>query len=348
MRLVTTASFTLLIAAGCSEPRQVLDGTGDLYRPSNMIFGGSGPDAPEHGATVSLHQLTSGGSVYVAPFCSGTLVASDIVVTAAHCVDVSRNLRPKTMPAEKLAIYVGDNPAVDIVSHLYTVAEIQMHADYSSRNLTDDIAILRLASAVTEPVTPVPGLPAGDGFSNDDVGMTVNFAGFGDTELGGSGVKMQVDGALGGLGCSVAGCPSPGDTATQVSYAQGGGGPCFGDSGGPMFVDRGGTVYLGGVTSYGDSFCTVYGVSTRVDAYETWIADFSGVTPPPGDTADTGGGDTGGPPAGTCGDGVCGAGESCDGRDGTLECGDCDGKTNGKPDYRYCYVEGVCDGSGCP
>ena len=55
--------------------------------------------------------------------------------------------------------------------------------------------------------------------------MTVNFAGFGETETGSSGVKLQVDGTLGGLGCVVSGCPSSGDSATQVSYAQSGAGP---------------------------------------------------------------------------------------------------------------------------
>ena len=56
----------------------------------------------------------------------------------------------------------------------------------------------------------------------------------------------------------------------------------------------------------------------------------------------------GGGPTDVCGDGVCGEGESCDGRSGTTACGDCDGKTTGKPDNRFCYVEGLCEGPGCP
>ena len=39
--------------------------------------------------------------------------------------------------------------------------------------------------------------------------------------------------------------------------------------------------YIERLTSYGDSYCTIYGVSTRVVAFETWINDFVGVTPPP-------------------------------------------------------------------
>jgi murein DD-endopeptidase MepM/ murein hydrolase activator NlpD len=49
-----------------------------------------------------------------------------------------------------------------------------------------------------------------------------------------------------------------------------------------------------------------------------------------------------------CGDGTCGSGESCDGRSSTITCPtDCDGKTNGKPSRRYCFVEGACEGPGC-
>jgi secreted trypsin-like serine protease len=342
------------VLAGCSTSAPeltVLDGAGPDHTPSNEIYGGSGPDAPEHAAVVSLHQLTSGGSsVYVSPFCTGTLIAPDVVLTAAHCLDTARrgsNFR--TMAPDALAIYVGDDPAADIVSHLYTVTETLINPTYNRVALLNDIALVRLSAPITEAVTPVAPLPPAEGLSAADVGSTVNFAGFGQTEFGGSGVKLQVDGTVGGLGCSVPGCFDAGDAATQVSYAQGGGGPCFGDSGGPMFVYRGGTAYVGGITSYGDQYCTQYGVSTRPDAFASLIGDFVGVGPGDTGVGETGIVDTGSPPAGpVCGDGTCDVGESCDGQSGTVACSaDCDGKTNGKPSGRYCYVDGVCEGPGC-
>ena len=339
---------------GCNSgtleaPIEVLPGTGD-YGFTPMIYGGSAPDAPEHDAVVGLHQLANGGSsVYVQPFCTGTLVTTDVVITAAHCLDTARGGRNyKEMSASDLAIYVGDDPSLDIVDHLYQVSDLQIYSGYNRNSLVGDIAILRLSSDITESVTPVDYLPSASGFSSSDVGMDINFAGFGEAEDGSSGVKLQVDGTLGGLGCAVTGCPSSGDSATQVSYAQGGGGPCFGDSGGPLFVTRNSTVYLAGITSYGDAYCTIYGVSTRVDAYETWIESYIGSTPDTG-TSDTGTSDTGTTDPGTCGDGVCDDGESCDGRDGTTSCADdCPGKTNGNPNTRYCYVGDTCEGPGCP
>jgi hypothetical protein len=101
-----------------------------------------------------------------------------------------------------------------------------------------------------------------------------------------------------------------------------------------MFLDRAGTVYLGGITSYGDWSCAQYGVSTRVDAFETWISDF--VT----------GGSSGG--VAVCGDGTCDLGESCDGRGGTDFCSsDCDGQSTGFPLDRFCEIGPYCLGPGC-
>jgi uncharacterized protein (TIGR03382 family) len=54
-------------------------------------------------------------------------------------------------------------------------------------------------------------------------------------------------------------------------------GPCFGDSGGPAFIYRGNRPYLAGVTSFGDENCSLYGVSTRVDAYTAFVNQFTGV-----------------------------------------------------------------------
>ena len=341
--------LTLLLA--CSSSLDVTPGAGD-FAADDKIYGGSAPDSVHHEAVVGLHQLTS-SSVYVSPFCSGTLIAEDVVLTAAHCLDVAKGGKPKfqTMNPGQLAIYVGDDPSQDILQHLYVVSETLIHPNYSRNSLQNDIALVRLSSAVTESA-PVANLPSSQAISNSDIGQDQNFAGFGQTETGSSGVKLQVDVPLGGLGCSVAGCPGSGNASTQVSYSQtSGDGTCFGDSGGPMFTDRAGTWYVSGITSYGDSSCTVYGVSTKVDAYESWISDFVGTSDTGGGGGGGGGGDTAdtGTSSGSCGDGVCGTGESCDGRDGTLACAaDCDGRTSGKKSNRYCYVEGSCEGGGCP
>lgn len=359
---------------------KVLPGAGDYGSNSQPIINGNPPDAPEHDAVVGLHQLTKKGAVYVLPFCSGTLVSPDVVVTAAHCLDVAKATKPTfaTMKPSALAIYIGDDPSQDILDHIYFVSGTVIYPSYNRFTNQNDIAVVQLSREITEPVEPVPHLPASLGFTQADVGTLLNIAGFGDTEFGTWGVKLQADVTLGSLGCYVVGCPGPGDADTMIAYQQYTAGPCFGDSGGPAFVYRDSVPYVGGVTSYGDGDCNVYGVSTRVDPYETWINEFvnpytpdcssdgycnpecaTGEDPdcdtPPNCSADgycnpecVTGED---PDCGSndCGNGVCDEGESCDGRDGTVDCSsDCPGKTTGKPTKRYCFVGDTCEGRGCP
>lgn len=358
-RFVRAASVVLgsavFVGAGCApDGLDVMQGDGaeEGAAHSLPIFGGEPATEPFHGAVVSLHRVAN-GSLYVSPFCSGTLIAPNVVLTAAHCLDVASPYAKKfsTMSPSSLAVFVGDQPTVsNILSHIYTVSKTLIHPSYDRLALRNDIALVKLSQPVTEPVAPVPSLPASLALTQADVGDLMNFAGFGLTESGTSGVKLAIDLPLGGLGCAVPGCGGSGDPATQVSYAQPGGGPCSGDSGGPMFVFRNGAAYVGGVTSYGDAYCTVYGVSTRADAYESWIAAFVGpncsadgtcnAQCAPGADPDCGG---------VCGDGVCGQGESCDGRNGTKSCKkDCPGVTTGKASQKYCYVNGSCQGPGCP
>lgn len=289
--LVLATTFALALG-GCAETFTVADGDLPVDVPvyaeqqSNFgIINGSAPDAARHDATVALHQL-SGNSVYVQPFCSGTLITPTVVMTAAHCLDVEwRSRKPNfiTMDPGDLAIYVGNEPAVDILDHLYFVSVTEIIPSYDRRALLNDLALIELSSPVTE-ATPVPPLPAAMGLTNADLGALINYAGFGQTETGSSGVKLQVDATIDAFGCDVGawGCyGDPGDPATQVSSAQAGGGTCFGDSGGSGFVTRGGDWYVVGITSWGDSNCTVYGVNTRADAFEAYINAFIGVPPTP-------------------------------------------------------------------
>ncbi len=239
----------------------------------DTIYGGEAPDQPFHGAVVALHERSNRG-VSTLPFCSGTFIGNRWILTASHCL-VDRRGRAKS--ASSIAIYVGNNPRADLSAHLYLVDQVQVHPSYSASTLRNDIGLLHVTRAVTE-TAPVPYLPPAQALSNADLGAPLNHAGFGYDETRAFGVKLQVDVPLGGFGCSVSGCTSPGDAATQFSYSQRpttayprGVGPCNGDSGGPAFVVRGGVPYVAGVTSFGDTNCTVYGVSTRVEAFASWI-----------------------------------------------------------------------------
>ncbi|TNF33379.1 MAG: trypsin-like serine protease [Deltaproteobacteria bacterium] len=367
--LVPGLALVVAGASGCADRAPV-----DTAAPSVVtqpIMNGYGPDAPRHAATVALLQRSS-TTVYPDIYCSGTLVTPDVVVTAAHCLTSQRGKKLVTTAPEQVAIYFGDGTYTDSNGAAYAAVETLVYPGYDANALVNDIALIRISPPMTA-IAPVPVLPHALGFSSANVGETLNFAGFGEDENGAYNTKLQADGVLAGLGCAVSGCWNAGVAASQFSYTQYDSGPCFGDSGGPAFVNRGGTWYLAGVTSYGDNTCTQYGVSTRVDAYEGWIADFAAPAPTcvsdgfcdascaddPDCAAPTCVADgfcdascAADPDCGAaegCGDGVCAADESCDGRYGTTLCdADCAGKMTGKPAGRFCYVGDTCEGDGCP
>lgn len=292
------SALPVLAFAACApeDDASYIQALGEGADAGNKIFGGSAPTQSWQNATVSLHTRSSTGSVSRSIFCSGTLIAPGWVLTAGHCVTSGSSVTSAT----RIAVHVGTTTTSDtsFASNTYLVTAVRRHPSYSSSTLRNDIALLQLTSSVPSTtsgsvrgVTPVTDLPAasGYGFTSADVGVTnLNFAGFGTTETGTYGTLLQTDVTLGGLGCTVSGCPSGYSSSTyqamMISYSQRGAtgsrsddeGPCSGDSGGPAFVDRGGTIYVGGVTSFGDSQCRTYGVSTRVDAYESWIEGYTG------------------------------------------------------------------------
>ena len=244
-----------LLIAGCGEPYQ------PEYKPYNLpIFYGDPDTDPDHMAVVGVYDNYQ--------FCTGTLITSTVVLTAAHCIS-SRSFN----------ILFGNN--VNTATRR-SVSEKKVHPGWNPDYLTNDIALLRMSSSAPSNIIPIPYLPGRLAITNADIGRSLEFVGYGQTESGGFGTKMTVTNDLNWVCTSSGGCNlGSGRYASPntICQDQDPGGPCQGDSGGPALIVRDNREYVAGITSYGDQNCTLYGCSTKVDEFEDFITDFIGGVP---------------------------------------------------------------------
>lgn len=279
-----------LLAGACMGPADLPEQSVVVGRQGPIVYGEPDLD-PAHAAVVFVLMGHEGG-------CTGTLIAPDVVLTAAHCV------APVESPTD---LRVGFGRAVGYSMTWIPVAEARYHDDYDADWPAYDIALIRLARPAPEDIEPIPYLPAELRITQEQVsaGVELHFAGFGKTESGGSGRMLQVRDTV-ELACeNEAGCPwgtspyAPRMAPWTLCYDQKPGGPCSGDSGGPAFVTIDGVEYVAGVTSYGDENCAFFGCSTKVDVFEDFIAGFLGGR---NGIACTSGAECG---SGHCVDGIC-------------------------------------------
>ncbi len=267
--------LALLPVVGLVACAEVADDSGKLTQAEaeqKFIYHGDAIDQPYHDATVSIHQVF--GPYVTAPFCSGTLIFDRWVLTAGHCAD--------GFSGGDLVVKFGEDGVGAGDMHLVT--DVIVHSGYNAFTIANDIALLELFDAPTwaEPVMP---LPASIGLTSADEGDVVDLAGFGEQENGQYFDLLHVEKAIADV------------RNKEVEYDQGNGfgtgtgGACSGDSGGPAFFQRGGNIYVAGVTSYGDQNCTDFGVSTKVDAFESFIESNTGHAV---EEVGSGGGSTGG------------------------------------------------------
>jgi V8-like Glu-specific endopeptidase len=217
------------------------------------------PDGTAHpnvGGLVSPTQFSDGTWLY----CSGTLIAPTVFLTAAHCGDGERatvTFDPAYEPGD--TVYTGTFHA----DPLYRKAQSDPH----------DIAVVILD-------TPVAGirparLPAANSLSDLSKSQRFTSVGYGAYEVtnfpGGhqflyDDVRMAATGTLNAITGSW--------LRILMNPSTGNGGTCYGDSGGPNFL--GTTDVVAAITITGDTVCRATNVDYRLDtaSARTFLAHY--------------------------------------------------------------------------
>ncbi|KAG1702306.1 hypothetical protein DVH05_010096 [Phytophthora capsici] len=212
--------------------------------PADRIYGGTAVDATKYPYVVQLTINEEG-------LCGGTLIASQFVVTAAHCVSE----KPTSITATMGSV-------------VRAVRSYKVHPDYDPNTLDNDVAVLKLRSAVD---IKTVRLAKANG-SDNKVGTAAVAFGWGLTESGelSSDLNKVSLRLISNSDCRKANNDQLIITRGMLCAWNGEGkDSCQGDSGGPLFANG----VLVGIVSFGiDESCgETPGVYVRVAYYRDFI-----------------------------------------------------------------------------
>jgi len=243
----------LLFSSACMSGESDTVGSDGVESASQPIIGGVAAAIGDFPTTVAI---SNGG------LCTGTLIAPDIVLTAAHCITPSLlGAGSQEQVTSQTQVIFDADSVFNGSGRAIQAAETIPHPNFSVNALgNDDIGLIRLQTPVTDR-TPTPI----NRFRDDaKAGLVVTQVGYGATQVGGqqAGRLFAIDAK------ATTSCASFGTSDVNLlCFSQTDGqGKCQGDSGGPSFATINGIERVVGVTSFGDQTCAQFGADTRVDA----------------------------------------------------------------------------------
>ncbi|HEX6709727.1 MAG TPA: serine protease [Rubrobacter sp.] len=274
-RYLLAIAFAIALGLAAAVPVFAADGQ---YQTS-VVGGDPVPDG-KYPFMVSLQANTSGAPPSKEHFCGATLIDSDSVLTAAHCVDfISAATTPLTLSYRDVRIVVGltvlDSSQGE-VRKIQNLTDISIHPRYNPRTSAFDAAVIKLNQPVDNP-KPISLATVVSKNRLERPGTSARIAGWGTTKIVGPSEQNRDD-----LSNRLRDATPPivsdaecdraynGDIqrAVQVCAGHRGEDTCQGDSGGPMWATTKSGRRQIGITSNGVGCGTARypGVYTEVNA----------------------------------------------------------------------------------
>lgn len=228
--------------------------------------GGLAGYKPDAASTVKLRIVYEKGNRMEVDHCGGTVINSNWVVTAGHCLAADSNW-------SRIEVVAGDQHLDGHDAIVRTANDAVCHAGFQYQTLENDIALIRLNEPLPSRITPMkmdqqsrPSLRMGDVATGR--GWPVTGARAGDKMLNKTPLRVRN--------------VSMNSYITTTSIVAGASGLCRGESGGPLVSNSSAGRLLAGVLSgiqpgtenaYGEE-CMLSGYEmyfTPIAAYRSWI-----------------------------------------------------------------------------
>jgi secreted trypsin-like serine protease len=215
---------------------------------------------------------TATGEIF--PICSGTMITSNVFLTASHCTSFFTD----ELAQEGYVAYVSLDPLIPFgastssTTKLLAVSHVVTNPNYNqSQSDSGDIGVLILEKSVHGvPPATLPACRLLDQLSAQNGLKTATFtnAGYGlQNRVVGGGVPFYQDLNPVPRMFSFSSFNSLNGGYLRLSQnpSTGNGGTCFGDSGGPNFMMLNGRQLIVSITITGDSVCRSTNVDYRLD-----------------------------------------------------------------------------------
>jgi secreted trypsin-like serine protease len=197
--------------------------------------------------------------------CSGSLLASDMLVTAAHCV--ADNPQQPTDPTKMIVVFGTSMPTSVSDPTVHQIYGYKANPGWTAaiqQPDAHDIAIIRFKGGLPAGYAPATLLDASVALNP---GEDVTLAGYGIDSIKDKTGKSA--GTLREVDTTIAQAVGTTEIGLDESHGRG---SCSGDSGGPAFLNVNGSLQLWGVTSRGDQKCAQMIIYTKISSYLDFIS----------------------------------------------------------------------------